>query len=440
MAERVNIDLVTQVGVETTPGTPVAATKQLQTMQIIPSIKVSTSPFTPSGYKYPSVVVYNKEWTEAKMNGEPSYGELVYFLSSVLCQALITTPLTSPVARTWTFNPSSNAADVVKTFTVEHGDAVRGEQFAFGIAKSFDLKISRDKIEISGDMLGQRTVDGFTMTALTPVSDVQTITITGSPAGGTFTLGFNGATTGPIAYNATASAVQTALQALSTIGTGNVTCTGGPLPGTGVVCTFAGTLANQAQNLLTHTDSLTGGTTPAVAIAHTTPGNSITPEPAAQVLQPNQIDCFFDTSSGALGSTKFLRDFDFDWSVSDRFQDVWPLNSANTSFAAAVEKMPKAEIKATLASDAQGMALLTALRASQTYYVRLQASGPVADAVNAVNFGATFDSAVKISAIGDPKEFEGIYVREFTGQIVHDPTWGTGKAMSVSVTNKQLAL
>jgi hypothetical protein len=61
-------------------------------------------------------------------------------------------------------------------------------------------------------------------------SEAQTVTITGSPTGGTFTLTFGGQTTAGIAYNAVASAVQSALVALTSIGTGNVTVTGWPRP------------------------------------------------------------------------------------------------------------------------------------------------------------------------------------------------------------------
>lgn len=114
-------------------------------------------------------------------------------------------------------------------------------------------------------------------------ADVQTVSISGTPTGGTFALGFGGAITSPIAYNAASSAVQTALQALSTIGSGNVTCTGGPLPGTPVVCTFAGTLATGYQGLMTaNSGGLTGGSSPTVSVAHTTtgkPSNIITLQP-----------------------------------------------------------------------------------------------------------------------------------------------------------------
>ena len=106
----------------------------------------------------------------------------------------------------------------------------------------------------------------------TGVNAVQTLSVTGSPTGGSFTLTFGGKTTAAIAFNAAASDVQAALQALSSIGAGNVTCTGGPLPGSNVVVTFSNSLAGQPQNTITHTDSFTGGATPAASVASTTSG------------------------------------------------------------------------------------------------------------------------------------------------------------------------
>lgn len=105
-------------------------------------------------------------------------------------------------------------------------------------------------------------------------SEVQTVTITGAPTGGSFTLTFDGQTTAAIAYNATAAAVRTALVALSNIAAGDVTTTGGPLPGTAVTVTFAGNYAGKDVPQMTATGSLTGGTTPAVAVATGTAGGT----------------------------------------------------------------------------------------------------------------------------------------------------------------------
>lgn len=105
------------------------------------------------------------------------------------------------------------------------------------------------------------------------VNEVQTVTITGTPTGGTVTLTFRGATTAAIAYNANAAAVQAALQALSTIGSDNATVTGGPGPGTPWAVTFVSSLAASDVPLMTADGALlTGGATPAVGVAETTKG------------------------------------------------------------------------------------------------------------------------------------------------------------------------
>lgn len=104
-------------------------------------------------------------------------------------------------------------------------------------------------------------------------SEVQTLAITGTPTGGTFKLEFKGQRTAAIAYNASAANVVSALVAVPTIGAGGVTATGGALPGTDVVITFAGNNAAREQPLITVVESaLTGGTTPAAAVTETTPG------------------------------------------------------------------------------------------------------------------------------------------------------------------------
>lgn len=122
----------------------------------------------------------------------------------------------------------------------------------------------------------------------TSTADVQTISITGTPTGGTFPLVFGADVAAGVPYDATAAQVQTALQALGSIGSGNITCTGGPLPGTAITCTFSGTLAKGLQSLmLTGSGGLTGGTSPAVSVAHTTPGqptNTITLRPGIPLV------------------------------------------------------------------------------------------------------------------------------------------------------------
>lgn len=105
------------------------------------------------------------------------------------------------------------------------------------------------------------------------VDEVQTLTITGTPTGGTIKLAFKGQTTGTIAFNATAATVQAALRALSRVGPGLTVSgsAGGPY-----TITFTGLkLGKQDQPLITvANNSLTGGTTPNASVVEATKGDS----------------------------------------------------------------------------------------------------------------------------------------------------------------------
>ena len=103
------------------------------------------------------------------------------------------------------------------------------------------------------------------------VDEIQTISSTAT--GGTFAMSFGGQTTGALAFNATAAQIDTALEALSSIGAGNVTCAGGPLGTAGVTVAFAGTLAGQDAAMVTvDNTNMTGGT---ASIAETTKGRAV---------------------------------------------------------------------------------------------------------------------------------------------------------------------
>jgi hypothetical protein len=104
------------------------------------------------------------------------------------------------------------------------------------------------------------------------VNAVQRVAITGAPTGGSFTLTKGGNTTAAIAWNATAAIVQAALQLLASVGSGGVTCTGGPLPGTPIDCTFTGANATMPVSLMTDVSTLTGGTTPDANVTSLTTG------------------------------------------------------------------------------------------------------------------------------------------------------------------------
>jgi hypothetical protein len=90
------------------------------------------------------------------------------------------------------------------------------------------------------------------------VNEVQSLSSNGASAG-TYKLSFRGQTTATIAWNAAAAAVQSALEALSTVGTGGLVVTGGPSNTTALTITAGGSLAGHPLPLISiDKTSLTG--------------------------------------------------------------------------------------------------------------------------------------------------------------------------------------
>lgn len=184
-------------------------------------------------------------------------------------------PTTTPTAPS---SPWYDFGSVTTDGLVENPSQSRQEFKRWGAISPFAAVITDQKhefnvkfLESNANVLGLYYRTGTTPTPTgTSANEVQTVTITGAPTGGTFVLDFLGQPTTDLAYNASTSAVQTALQALSTIGSGNVTVAG--TAGSSYVITFTGAMAaaNVAQIVAVH--NFTGGTSPAISVATTTAG------------------------------------------------------------------------------------------------------------------------------------------------------------------------
>ena len=112
------------------------------------------------------------------------------------------------------------------------------------------------------------TVSSRTLGAGT--NEVQTVEIDDDVSGGTFTLTYNGQTTGVIAYDANAAIVEAALEALSTLGLGTATVTGASPIWT---VTFTGSMAATDAEILSGSGALlTGGVVTDIQIAETVTG------------------------------------------------------------------------------------------------------------------------------------------------------------------------
>lgn len=111
--------------------------------------------------------------------------------------------------------------------------------------------------------------------AFAPISGVHevfTLTTGGTWSGGTFTLTFEGVTSSALAYNINATDLQTALVAMSSIGTGNISVSGSGFPGNAFTVTFAGSLGGLPQNAFTYSLASITGSSPTLTVTEVTAG------------------------------------------------------------------------------------------------------------------------------------------------------------------------
>jgi hypothetical protein len=261
-------------------------------------------------------------------------------------------------------------------------------------------------------------VDGTT-------SEVQTLTLTGIPTGGSVTFGFktNSTTTPAIAFNAAASAVQTALLAMPLFATGDVVASGGALP-TVVSLAFGGAYAAAELPVLSVTSALTGGTSPTATLDRLAP--SATTAPLIPILG-SQFDYFLATTMAGLATAtvKQQRLFNFQIKIAKRYGPIKPLNTSNNgTYAAIAELKPGLTVSFSVGADAEGMAWLAALRANTMLFVRQLATGPLIEA--GFNYFFRADMAILLTKVNPIKDGAGLAQIDFEGVIGHDSTSGTG--------------
>ncbi|ANS05265.1 thrombospondin-like domain-containing protein [uncultured Mediterranean phage] len=163
-----------------------------------------------------------------------------------------TTPPTLTVVR--------GSAQQWQTGTLAHGDS---EVYAATVAqphsagaKVYHRQTTEGGVDGADSAAAVKTAmhltpasEGFNFWGGGPTNEKQDVTISGASAG-TFQLEFRGVRSGNIAFNAASSVVHDALEAMSNIGSGQITATGGALNSSAVQIEFTGTLASKPLPLM----------------------------------------------------------------------------------------------------------------------------------------------------------------------------------------------
>lgn len=159
------------MGLETTPGTGVAASKLMSSMVFDLGPEAEFSEYRPSGGKFNTIVALNREWAGASISGPANFNEIVYPLNSVLRKV---TPSGAGAAKTYVMSPAQSAADPIATYTLEVGSALRAQKMEYSLFTAFGILFSMDGCTIDGELIGMAMEDAITLTP-TPTTLAQKV-------------------------------------------------------------------------------------------------------------------------------------------------------------------------------------------------------------------------------------------------------------------------
>lgn len=162
---RPNVTITTQLGVEVTPGTGVAANRIIRALNFMPRLRRDVKPFRPRGKKFSTLTTIGKEWGEGSYDGKGCYNALLYVLAGFLP---IPTPTAvgASAAKRWTFQPSSSQEDSTrKTYTFEVGSNVAVDKFTFGQLASCQLNLTQDDVDVTGNLFARKPTYNQVQTA-----------------------------------------------------------------------------------------------------------------------------------------------------------------------------------------------------------------------------------------------------------------------------------
>jgi len=402
-----------------TPGSPTY--KRLNAFGIVLGDTVEIDPFAPPGALVPTVALVNDVYGEGEIEGRLDFNGLVYPFSSLFGDAVITNLGGAPTAYQWQWTWNGRCPNRAVSFVVQSGFADSADVANGFVINELGISGGRaDGFEVSGAGFSKALLHGQTLGGLTVAR--QTLTMTGSPTGGTFTLTFQGQTTAPIAYNATAAVVDAALELLPNIGSGGVTAGGGPLPATPITVDFSPVLAQcGGVTVMTANSALltpSGTLTPALTTPAADSVVDIPPVPAGAILGR----VFLDPTWAALGTTKLLYCYSMDLSIGERMSRVRPINKEQTSDGIIDVAEQEHTLALVLGRNATSDAELAKLQAGTKVFVRTEWEGDTISGAN--KYLLQVDACLIYTEVGMPDDTDNVSTKEFTGQFAIDPTSG----------------
>lgn len=166
MADRAHVLETVQIGLETVPGTAVAAPTNVRGMSIGMTMGGGADIFRPDGHKFAAVIAPNAEWSTLAVTGKPTYTEICYLLENIYGPPVGGVTVVGVLGRKRIYELSDTAVAAPHTLTIEKGNSVRAQRITYGLLHDLAFSFSRAAgLSVTGAGIGQLFTDGITMTA-----------------------------------------------------------------------------------------------------------------------------------------------------------------------------------------------------------------------------------------------------------------------------------
>ena len=164
---RASVNQQVQLGVETTPGTPVAANRLLTAFTWTMGLKPTTKQFRGTGRQYPSASSLLTEMSAGKISGPGDFAQMVYPMASLWGGLTPALHAGAVAAYDWKWTPGITGAysAAAKSYTVQVGDVVDVEQYAYAVFHGLGYSFTRkQELQFDADLIAQTFTDGATLT------------------------------------------------------------------------------------------------------------------------------------------------------------------------------------------------------------------------------------------------------------------------------------
>ena len=406
--ERASVYESIQLGLETTPGTLVAANRQLLGLTELSFDKqTDIKPFMAQGFKFDSTATIGKEQTSGRLQGVCGYNDLLYLLSSWITQATPTVPGNNS---TWV---ASTYSDDTLTIGFTFKTVVLAPA-AYSTAADFQTAIGGMSSVGSGNVLvtglySTGWIIQFIGALSTDVSAIGTVTGTSSA---TITAQDAGTLTNRWVFSMLPSGpdtVQTFTFEKGVQGQANMGQQAGYAFVEGMSFKFnksEATYSGQFCGQIT-TDAFTLTASPA----------QVTNIP----VNPKDVSVYMGTSLN--GMTRMDRVLDVEFGIESRANGLMTLNANDTSYSARIEQKPNSTAKMFIEHDLSGQAILADMRAGLPIYTILEVTGP------SIEFGFPYRMKFEyVQRITKPNEgdTDGVFGHTFDSVMQYAPDLGTG--------------